>query len=79
MKSTWQILSAVVDGEISTRQQATALLNEETGDLALFLGISEDEARAKLLGNIAAIAGRYHSPKNRKLISDLFQLKLGDQ
>jgi hypothetical protein len=80
MMSIWQILSAVVDGEINDRQQATALLDKEVAELSERLEIPEAEARAKLFGNIAAVACRYYSPKHQEKIGELFQIRItGEQ
>lgn len=52
MRSISQILWLVVDGEINTPEQGTALLDEEARDYADILKIPEVQARAQLLANI---------------------------
>lgn len=74
MRSLWQIISAVTDGNISTREQATALLEDEVQECVAWLGISETEARAQLLANIAGVSARFYSESEQKYIGDLFGL-----
>ena len=56
MRSMWQILCAVIDGEITTPEQGSALLAEESKEYAVVLKIPEAQARAQLRSNIADCA-----------------------
>jgi len=48
----WQILCSVSDGEINTKEEAAALLAEESREYARVLEISEETARNQLLVNL---------------------------
>lgn len=71
MRSMWQILCAVIDGEITTKEQAEALLAEETAAAAHALKIPEADARAQLLANIRDVQ-RLCVTSQREKIKELF-------
>ena len=52
MRSMWQILNSVIDGEINTPEQGEALITEEAQEYARVLQITEEAARAQLLQNL---------------------------
>jgi hypothetical protein len=71
MRSMLQILNLVQDGEISTKEQAAALVAEEAAENAVVLKITEEEARATLLANIGYVTG-YLSHKQADNVMELF-------
>lgn len=71
MRSMWMILSGVVDGQINTKEQAAALLDEEARDYAEALHLDEETARRQLRSNIGYMSGYYaHAQADR--IMELF-------
>lgn len=76
MKSMAQIFGAVMDGEITTPEQARALIAAECVEYAKVLEISEEEARVSLLANITNAASLYFPPGGQARIADLFSLTL---
>ena len=71
MRSMLQIINLVVDGKITTKKQAAALIDEEVKEYAPALKISEAEARSKLLENIGYVTG-YFSHDAADKIMELF-------
>lgn len=71
MRSMWQIINLVVDGEIATKEQAAALVKIEAAEAAEFYKISEGEATARLLENIGYMTG-YFSSEQADRIMELF-------
>jgi hypothetical protein len=71
-----QILCAVRDGEITTREQARALVDEECAEYAKVMEISEQEARESLLANITLAATMYYPLDEQARLADLFELTL---
>lgn len=72
MRSMREIMCAVVDGEINTKEQAAALVNEEALELAAAERISIEAARAMLLSNIGYCTGYYDNATADKIL-DLFE------
>lgn len=71
MKSVATITGLVIDGEITNRAQAQALVTEEAQERAKLMEISEEEAREDLLASIRQ-AANYYSPQRRDYIVKLF-------
>ena len=72
MRSMWAIFALVQDGEIKTREQATALVDEEVAEIASFYSMTPEDARSRLLSNIGYVTG-YFSNAEADRILDLFQ------
>lgn len=67
-----QILDAVIDGEINTKEQAAAILAEESPQYAGALGITDDAARRQLQDDIGRAAG-YLSEAEAARIKEMFE------
>lgn len=72
MRSMNQIINYVVDGEVTTQEQARALVKAEAAERAEFYHISEAEATAALLANIGYVTG-YCSDEQADRIMELFE------
>ena len=72
MRSMMAIINLVVDGEITTKEQAAAIVDEEAREYAHFHGTTIQEQRAILLENIGYVTG-YLSYKQADNIMELFQ------
>lgn len=66
-----QIINLVTDGEITTKEQAAALVAEEVAEATAFYQISEEESRLRILTNIGYATG-YLSHKQADTLMDLF-------
>jgi hypothetical protein len=66
-----QIINLAIDGEITTKEQAAALVEAEATEAAAFYSMSREEARCKLLDNIGYVTG-YLSHKAADHIMELF-------
>lgn len=69
MRSISEILNEVVDGVITSREDADALLAHESGEYARARGVTEDEARHQLRKNLeyaAALCPARHAGNLRK-------------
>lgn len=73
MRSMWQILCAVIDGEITTPEQGDALLAEESREYAEALKIPEAQARAELLANVQCAAATICTIRDAKKLRDLYR------
>lgn len=71
MRSMWQILCLVIDGQITTKAEADALLDEEAAAAAHALKMTETAARAQLLANIRDVQ-RLCVTSQREKIQALF-------
>jgi hypothetical protein len=71
MRSMLQIINLVVDGEITTSEQADALVETEAAEAAEFYNQPIEEARTKLLHNIGYVTG-YLSHKAADHVMELF-------
>jgi len=69
-----ELLNLVVDGQITTQEQAANLLAEEATEMAAYQNISVEEARTKLLEDISRVS-RYLSHKQADNLIELFQAK----
>jgi hypothetical protein len=72
MRSMLQIINLAIDGEVTTKEQAAALVKLEAAEAAAFYKISEAEATARLLENIGYVTG-YFSSEQADKIMDLFE------
>jgi hypothetical protein len=72
MRSISQIINLVVDGVIVTKEQAAALVKQETQEAAEFYRITEEEARTALLTNIGHVTG-YLPDEQADNVMDLFE------
>jgi hypothetical protein len=68
MRSMWTILNA----EINTKAEATAIIDEETPQYAAALGITEEAARQQLKDNIGYLCW-YYSEAEAERIMELFE------
>jgi hypothetical protein len=66
-----EILNLVMDGKISTKEQAAALVNEEVAALVEHYQLSEEEARKRLLESIGYVTG-YLSHQQADRVMELF-------
>lgn len=57
MRSIFQILNLVVDGQINTPQEGAQVIAEESAQLATAAAITQEEAQARLLHNIGYASG----------------------
>jgi len=71
MRSMLAIVNLVQDGQITTKQQAAALVAEEVAAMVEFYKISAEEARKTLLEHIGHVTG-YLSHKQADNIMELF-------
>lgn len=71
MRSMWQILSAVIDGDIATKDDAAAVLEDEAREYADVLKLSQAEASKMLRENIGYCA-YYYTQAQAERILDLF-------
>lgn len=71
MRSMNQIINLVIDGEITTKEQAAALVDEEAREYAEALHIDEAGARANVLSGIGYVTG-YLSHAQADRIMELF-------
>jgi hypothetical protein len=74
MRSMAQIINLVIDGEITTKEQAAALVEEEVRDRVAFYYISHvtaEQARTSLLMQIGYVTG-YCSHEQADKIMELF-------
>ncbi len=74
MRTMMQILCAVQDEEITTREQARAVIDQECIEYAKVLEISEEDARVTVLANIANAMSRLCTLGQQERIADLFGL-----
>jgi hypothetical protein len=65
------IVKAIIDGKINTKEQAAALVAEEAAEMATFYGKPIEEARAILLSNIGYVTG-YMSHAQADHVMELF-------
>jgi hypothetical protein len=73
MRTPSEIMNLVTDGEITTREQAAAIIAEEVAARVQSRGITEAEARLGLLDSFAYIS-HYLSRQKAAQLSDLFDL-----
>jgi hypothetical protein len=66
-----EMLNLVIDGEITTKDQAAALVTEEVRAIAEFYHLSEEEARKRLLESIGYVTG-YLSHDQADHVMELF-------
>jgi hypothetical protein len=69
-----EILNLVIDKQITTKEQAAALVEAEVRDMVAFYYVShlnEEEARKRLLANIGYVTG-YLSHQQADLVMELF-------
>ena len=71
MRSMNGILNLVLDQQITTKEQAAALVAEEVAEMVAHYELSEEEARKRLLGNIGYVTG-YLSHKQADNVMELF-------
>ena len=71
MRSMLTIINLVVDGEITTSEQAAALVETEAAEAAEFYNQPIEEARTKLLQRIGYVTG-YFSHQQADKIMELF-------
>lgn len=55
VRSMMEILNLAIDRQITTKEQAAALVNEETQAIVEHFHLSEEEARKRLLANIGYV------------------------
>jgi len=72
MRSMRDIMCAVVDGEINTKEQASALVTEESLEVAAAQRISIEAARTLVLHNIGYCTGYYDHASADKIM-ELFE------
>lgn len=78
MRSMWEITCLVIDGKISTEEQAQVLLDEESEAIAKALHITPQAARAKLLDDLNDTTLRLAPPTLRTNFVNLFHLPRKD-
>jgi hypothetical protein len=66
-----EILNLAIDGKITTKEQAAALVNEEVAAIVMVYHLSEEEARKKLLESIGYVTG-YLSHDQADHVMELF-------
>lgn len=71
MRSMLEIINLAIDREITTKEQAAALVTQEATERAQFYKIGEDAAKARLLDHIGYVTG-YLSHKQADEIMELF-------
>ena len=71
MRSMNEIINLVIDGKVTTKAQAAALVEQEAAEAADFYKMSAKKARANLLHNIGYWTG-YLDLKRADEIMDLF-------
>jgi hypothetical protein len=72
MLSMREIINAVIDAEINTKEKAAALISQEAAELAAHYGKPVEEMRAILLSNIGYCTGYLdHAAADRVL--ELFE------
>jgi hypothetical protein len=71
MRSMWEIINLAVDGVITTKEQAAALVAHEAAEISATCKIGVDEAKARLLEQIGYVTG-YFSHKQADRIMELF-------
>jgi hypothetical protein len=74
MRSMMTFLNLIVDNEITTREQAAALVEQEAQVMAEFYQITQEEAKEKLLANIQEVT-RYLSHKKAADVRELFGIE----
>lgn len=72
MRSMNQIINLVIDREITTKEQAYALVEQEAAEAAEFYKRSVEESRAILLENIGYVTG-YLSHQQADNVLEIFQ------
>src|SRR5271155_2446298 len=74
MRSISEIVNLVVDGQLTTQEQANALIEDEVADRAKICNITEEEARSVLLANIGYTTG-YMTHAQADTIMELFNIE----
>lgn len=72
MRSMLGILNLVQDGQITTKEQAAALVAEEVAEMVERYNVSAEEAKKTLLSNIGYVT-KYLSHKQADNVMDLFE------
>jgi hypothetical protein len=65
------ILNLVIDQQITTKEQAAALVEEEVAEMVAHSDLSAEEARKRLLANIGYVTG-YLAHKQADYVMELF-------
>jgi hypothetical protein len=71
VRSMLEIVNLVVDGKITTKEQAAALVDEEVAEGVKAYKITEAQARKNLLASIGYVTG-YLDHKQGDVIMELF-------
>ena len=69
-----EILNLVVDGKLTSKQEARAIVEEQAENLAAIEETTVDEARAEFRRDIE-LATHLYSPVHRENIRELFELE----
>lgn len=76
MRSIQEILWAVDDCSVTTREQARAIIEEESREYGEVLNVTPEIARQGLLKSIAKAARMLYTPGRQQQLAELFELDL---
>lgn len=76
MKSLAEIFWSVEDGSITTREEARAIIEEESREYGEVLNVTPEIARQGLLKSIAKAASMLYTPGRQQQLAELFELDL---